>query len=237
MIVRRLIPAGLVLLATQLFAFAFPVQGQTAPAQHPFENEILRYEDADRKHFPEPGGIVFVGSSSIARWTTLKQDFPDFNVLNRGFGGSQVSDSVYYADRIVTPYKPNMVVFFAGTNDIAGGKTADVVFEDFRAFVKRVQEKLPKAKIAYISISPAPSRWNKIDEIKKANWLIREYCQSTKNLQFVDIYPLMLSVTGEARPELFVEDRLHMNPDGYAIWVKAITPILPKNLEARRVRH
>jgi lysophospholipase L1-like esterase len=194
----------------------------------PFESDIEKFEAQDAKNPPAPGGIVFVGSSSIVRWKTLKEDFPGYNVINRGFGGSQVSDSVRFADRIVTPYKPTMIVFFAGTNDIAAGKSADTVFHDYKAFVDKVRVALPSVTIAYISISPAPSRWSKLDEIKKANGLIQAYSAHGQKLLFVDTFPQMLTADGGPRPELFVADQLHLSPKGYAIWVNAVRPILPK---------
>lgn len=203
------------------------VGAQTPQKEPPFESDIKKFEAADAKKPPAKGGIVFVGSSSIVRWKTLRKDFPGYNVINRGFGGSEASDSVRYAQRIVTPYEPKMVVFFAGTNDIANGKSAETVFADYCAFVAKVHEKLPNVPIAYISISPAPSRWDKVETIKKANSLIRDYAQSHRYLRFVDIFPLMLDEKGEPRPELFVEDRLHMNEKGYAIWKKALEPFLP----------
>lgn len=206
---------------TQLFFFA-------RQAEPPFEADIRRFEAEDAKNPPAPGGIVFVGSSSIVRWKTLQNDFPGYNVINRGFGGSQISDSVRFADRIVTPYKPKMVVVFAGTNDIWAGKTAETVFDDYKQFVGKVRIKLPKVPIVYISISPAPSRWSKIEEIKKANRLIQSYSRRGRNLVFVNTFLKMLDAKGGPRPELFVSDQLHMSPLGYEIWVTAVRPILPK---------
>jgi|GEM_PF-225103 len=194
----------------------------------PFEADIERFEAEDYKKAPAKGGIVFVGSSSIVRWKTLKEDFPGLNVLNRGFGGSEVADSVRYAQRIVTPYEPRMVVFYAGTNDIANGKTGEKVFGDYRAFVAKVREKLPSVPIAYISIAPSPSRQAKWDQFRKANSLIKDFSASEKGLAFIDIFPLMLDEKGGPRPELFVEDQLHMNPKGYAIWKKAVAPFLTR---------
>jgi lysophospholipase L1-like esterase len=194
----------------------------------PFEADIRRFEAADAINRPKPGGIVFVGSSSIVRWATLQQDFPDYNVINRGFGGSEVSDSVRFADRIITPYKPKMVIFFAGTNDIAVGKSAATVFDDYKQFVAKVRAKLPDVVIAYISISPAPSRWSKLDEMKRANSLIQNYSKRQRKLLFVNTFPQMVDAHGGPRPELFVADQLHMSPLGYAIWVKLVRPILPK---------
>lgn len=194
----------------------------------PFLQDIVRFEASDATNPPAKGGVVFVGSSSIVLWKTLKTDFPKHNVINRGFGGSQMSDSVRYAQRIVTPYEPSMVIIFAGTNDIAAGKSAETVFSDYRTFVVRVREKLPTVPIAFISISPAPSRWNKIAETMKANRLIEEYSKGDEKLLYVNVFSKMLDAEYGPRPELFIGDQLHMNEKGYAIWKEAIGPILPK---------
>lgn len=195
--------------------------------QAPFEADIQRFEASDAKNPPKPGGVVFVGSSSIVGWRTLATDFPGVNVINRGFGGSEVADSVRYAKRIVTPYKPSMVVMFAGSNDISAGKTPEKVVADFQEFVRIVRGELPRVRMAYISISPAPSRWGKIEQIKEANRLIREFCNSQDGLAFVDVFSLMLDAKGGPRPELFRADQLHMSPQGYAIWRRAVAPLLP----------
>jgi lysophospholipase L1-like esterase len=215
-------------------ALAAPTLAGRGQEPVPFEADIKRFEAADAKNPPAKGGIVFVGSSSIVLWKTLKEDFPGYNVINRGFGGSQVSDSVRFARRIVTPYKPKMIVFFAGTNDIAGGKSAETVFNDYRAFVDIVRSELPTTRIAYISISPAPSRWSKLEEVKKANSLIRDYSLKERDLIFVDVFSSMLDEKGGPRPDLFGPDQLHMNPTGYAIWRKLVAPLLPWGTEALR---
>lgn len=209
---------------------AVTVSGFTSPVQQdpPFEADIKRFEAADAQNPPAKGGVVFVGSSSIVLWKTLKEDFPKHKVINRGFGGSQLSDSVRNAHRIVTPYEPKMVFLFAGTNDIASGKSAETVFADYRAFVVKVRSKIPNIPIAYISISPAPSRWDKIAEIMKANKLIEEYSKGGENLFYINTFKRMLNAEYGPRPELFVGDQLHMNEKGYAIWKEVVGPYLPK---------
>ena len=212
-----LIPLSLLVLVTAQ---------QVEKPKLPFEDEIIKYEKQDAVAPPIPGGIVFVGSSSIRLWKTLKEDFPGRNVINRGFGGSQIADSVRYANRIVTPYSPSKVIFFAGTNDLASGKKAARVLGDFKEFVKIVRSKLPRVPIAFISITPAPSRFKNLAEIKKANKLVQNLCIRSKNLLFVDVFGEFLSSDGGPRPELFVEDQLHMNAEGYKIWTKALTPLV-----------
>ena len=126
-----------------------------SPSQR-WESDIAAFEAADKKSPPPQGAVLFIGSSSIRIWKTLATDFPDQKTINRGFGGSELADSVYYADRIVIPYKPRLIVLFAGTNDINAGKRPETVFADFKAFVAKVRAGLPNTRIAYLSISPAP---------------------------------------------------------------------------------
>lgn len=192
-----------------------------------WEADIRKFEEADRTSPPPRGGIEFVGSSSIRLWTTLAQDFPDKPVFNRGFGGSQLADSVNFADRIIIPYAPKQVVIYAGSNDINAGKSAAEVYGDFVALVTKIRKGLPRTKIAFIAVSPNPARWSQIDRVREVNRLVAAYCKE-HNLTFIDTFSLMLGEDGQPKPDIFVSDRLHMNAKGYAIWREAVAPLLLK---------
>jgi lysophospholipase L1-like esterase len=170
--------------------------------------------------------VVFIGSSSIQSWKSLADDFPGTRVINRGFGGSELADSTFYADRIVIPYQPKMVVLYAGDNDLADGRTPQQVFEDYKAFVERVHRKLPTTKIAYISIKPSPARASLLQRMKEANRLIKTYATHHKRLIYIDVFTPMLGKDGNPRPELFGPDRLHMNSEGYGLWKLVIAPYI-----------
>ena len=215
------------LLFVSLFAALAVARVQTPP----FEDEILRFEAQDKVSPPAKGQVsLFVGSSSIRKWVTLKDDFPEYSVINRGFGGSQIPDSVRNAYRIVTPYEPKAIVFYAGTNDLAAGSTPEKVLADYRAFVDKVRARMPEVPIDFISIAPALSRWKNAANIRKANELVSAYSASGSKLFFTNIFPLMLDSTGNPRPELFVSDHLHMTPAGYAIWTPAVHKTLREML-------
>ena len=216
---RLLRQSGLVLLAALL-----PVALPAKPADWVGEIDALTRNDA--AHSPAPGGIVFVGSSSIRFWATLTEDFPGLPVIGRGFGGSELADSVHYLDRIVLPYRPRLVVLYAGENDINAGKSPEAVADDFREFCVRLQTALPAARILYIAMKPSPSRWAKHEQLERGNALIAAACARDPRLTFVDVWPAMLDAQGQPRPELFRPDRLHMKPAGYAIWVRLLTPLL-----------
>ncbi|MBC8109284.1 MAG: hypothetical protein H7Z14_22050 [Anaerolineae bacterium] len=197
----------------------------TSPSDK-WEKDIAAFEAADKVSPPPSNAIVFVGSSTIRMWSSLAQDFPDHQVINRGFGGSQLVDAVCFADRIVIPYKPRLVVLFAGTNDIDAGKTPERVRDDFKEFVTKVRAALPDARIAYLSMSPAPVRWSQAERQKEGNRLIKEYVQSIQNADYIDGWDQFLGPDGKPREDLFLPDRLHSNAAGYKIRAEIVRPHL-----------
>ena len=206
----------------------------TRPASAPavkgpqrWEKEIAAFEKQDSQNPPPKGALLFTGASSIRMWKSLPQDFPNQTILNRGFGGSQIADATYYADRIIFPYEPKMIFFRAGGNDINAGKTADQAFADYKAFVAKVRTKLPDTPIVFISLSPAPKRWNERQENKKLNDLVEAYSKQTPGLKFCDVYDLTLTPDGQAREELFIADKLHFNAEGYKLLAERVRPFVP----------
>ena len=193
-----------------------------------WEKDIQKFEAADKTNPPPRNANLFIGSSSIRLWKTLAQDFPDFKVINRGFGGSEIEDANYYFDRIVTPYHPKKIVMYSGGNDINAGKTPERVFADFTNFVAKADKALPKTRIAYISISPNPARWSQLERINAANKLIEDFCKTNPKLTFLNMFPKMLGPDGKPKPDIFVSDKLHMNPKGYAIWTPVVREFLEK---------
>lgn len=188
-----------------------------------WEMDIQAFEARDREKLPAPGGILFVGSSSIRLWDTEKC-FPGMGIINRGFGGSQMVDSVYYAPRIVLPYQPKTIAVYAGDNDIQSGKTPQAVLKDFQQFVKIVHQSLPETRIIYIAIKPSISRWDKVDRMREANRAIRKFAEATEGVEFADIDTPMIGEDGRPRPSLFLDDGLHLNEEGYALWTKILRP-------------
>ena len=193
---------------------------------HAFEKEIAAYEAADKTDPPPPGAILFTGASGIRLWKTLAQDFPGFTVINRGFGGSQLSDSVYFAERIVIPYHPKTIVIQAGGNDINAGKTPEQVLADFQAWVVKVRAALPDVRLVYLGQGPSPARWTQREKQQRANQLVRDYIAAGKNMAFVDIWAPCIGPDGEPRPELYVADKLHPSAAQYQIRAKLIRPAL-----------
>jgi lysophospholipase L1-like esterase len=190
-----------------------------------WEETIAAFEAADAKEPPPKQGVLFVGSSSIRLWD-LKKSFPGLPVINRGFGGSQICHATHFVDRLIAPHDPRVVVFYAGDNDIAAGKSPEQVHEDFRAFVAAVRRRLPKTPIVFIAIKPSIARWKLAEEMQAANRLIAADCEEDKTLEFVDVWPAMLGENGQPRKELLRDDRLHMTEAGYAVWTELLLPHL-----------
>ena len=158
-------------------------------------------------------------------WNTDKW-FPGLKTLNRGFGGSQIADSLHFVDRVVLPYRPKTIVFYAGDNDVAAGKKADEVYADYRAFVGKVHKDLPETKILYIAIKPSLARWNLVEEMRKANGLIAAFSSKDDLLEYVDIDAPMLGNDDKPREDLFLGDGLHLNETGYELWTSVLLPFL-----------
>jgi lysophospholipase L1-like esterase len=225
--------------AASLLALSFAGHLRAAEPAGPerWETTIAAFEAADRANPPPQGAILFIGSSTIALWKTLAEDFPDHPVINRGFGGSQISDSVFYADRIVVPYRPRLIVLRAGGNDIHAGKTPEQVAEDFEAFVAKVRSKLPDVRIAYMPINATPARWANVEREKRANLLIRNSIAAGNNLDYIDTWNATLAADGTPRAELFVQDRLHFNEQGYKIFAAIVRKHLHEGEEHNGAEH
>lgn len=196
------------------------------PAQ--WENAIAAFEATDRVHPPAAGSILFIGSSSIEHWKSLAADFPEVSVINRGFGGSELADSTYFADRIVAPYHPRAVVLYAGDNDLQDGHSPAQVRDDFAAFVRKVRSVDPGVPIAFVAIKPSIARKVLLPKVSQANALIKAYAAKQKHVTYLDVYTPMLGADGQPQLKWFGDDGLHMNRTGYALWIGIIKPWVDK---------
>jgi hypothetical protein len=191
-----------------------------------WEKAISTFERTDATNPPPKGAIEFIGSSTIARWKTLAQDFPGAPVFNRGFGGSEIVDSTHYADRIIVPYAPAKIFFRAGGNDLWAGQSSEQVFADFQEFAALVHAKLPATEIYFISWNPTPSRWKQHEAEKTLNTLVAGFVQDKPWLKYIETYDLPLDAGGQPRSELFVADQLHFNAAGYQLLADRVRPFV-----------
>jgi len=228
---KRLTPGITSMKYVLIVVLFFLIRPLAANAQQgPFYGEIAAFKKQDSIHFPPKHAILFVGSSSFRKWTDVQQYFPGYTIINRGFGGSTLPDMILYADDIIFPYEPKQVVIYCGENDLASSDTitAETVVNRFKALFFLIRDRLPDVPIIFVSLKPSPSReklWPKMEDANKA---IKIFLKKKNNTSFVDVYHKMLK-RGSVRKDLFIEDNLHMNANGYAIWQKAINPYLLKD--------
>ncbi|MBI2299353.1 MAG: hypothetical protein HYU66_10500 [Armatimonadetes bacterium] len=198
-----------------------------APAENRWEPQIRKFEEQDAQDPPPKRAILFVGSSTIALWNTRKC-FADLVHLNRGFGGSRVEDSLYFADRIILPYEPATIVFYAGDNDIAAGETPEQVRDEFLALYDKVYAALPKTRVLFLSIKPSPIRMKFWPAATRANELIRDARSDERPFEYVALEPILLGEDGQPKAKLYRADRLHLNEDGYRALTDLVKPLLAK---------
>lgn len=171
--------------------------------------------------------VLFTGSSSIRFWASLATDFPKRNVVNRGFGGSEMSDLIYFADKLILPYRPKQIFIYEGDNDINNGKTLDEILSDASKLLALIREKLPrKTRVLFISPKPSMLRWSLKDKYEAFNRKLQAWTKQNKYVTFVDVWTPMLEADGTVRQDLFIGDGLHMNEKGYAIWARVIDKVI-----------
>ena len=181
---------------------------------------------------PTKGQILLAGSSTFRLWFSAKEDLEGFPIINRGFGGSQMSDLNFYFDRIVAKYDPKMILVYEGDNDLASNESPESVFEDFKIFAEKVKTQLPNTKVGFCSIRPSIARVNILEKQKQSNGMIKAYCEANKGFYYVNIQKDFYLKNGELMPDIFVSDKLHMNKKGYDIWAKATRKFLKKRYKS-----
>ncbi len=216
---RRTSPR-LIGLATVLL-FCLPALTHAADSPERWEEAIRQFEQQDEQEAPPSGAILFVGSSSIRLWD-LKKHFPDWQAINRGFGGSQTSDVLHYFDRVVLRYRPRVVVFYSGDNDVAAGKSAADVTRDVQTLLERVAEHLPETHVVLLPVKPSLARWEKWDTMREVNERMQHFAKTLDKVHYADTATPMLNDQGEPEPKWFVADRLHLSSEGYELWSRIV---------------
>ena len=215
-----------------ILLFVLATAGISARAQSgfPFDNEIREFKRQDSIQMPPKKGILFIGSSSIRKWTDLEQRFDGLPIIRRGVGGSTLQQLVNnFTPYILFPYKPKKVFIYAGENDIAEGKSGVFVAQQFTKLWRMLEDKLPNAEIYFLSVKPSPSRAKYADQVRAANRLIKIFLLSRGNGHYVDVStPILNQVTGQPDPALFEKDMLHLNKSGYDRWQAVLQPLVLK---------
>jgi lysophospholipase L1-like esterase len=208
-----------------LLLFVLHTQAQ----EPPFWEEIVAFKKADSVKFPQKNAILFVGSSSFRKWSAMAEAFPGYTVINRGFGGSNLVDVIRYSYDIILPYQPKQVIIYCGDNDLAQGVSATEVIKRVKTLYQIIRLNLPSAVIDFVSIKPSPLRQKLLTKMKVVNREVERFLKKEKNAGFINVYSHMVDAKENPKEELFIEDKLHLNEKGYALWKKIILPYLSKN--------
>ncbi len=218
-------------LLTFLFFLGILTATAQTPSKIPFQDEIDVFIKKDSIAMPAANSILFVGSSSFNYWKDISNYFPGYPIINRGFGGSSLTDIIYFNQETILKYKPKQIYIYCGENDIAASDTITpaIVFERFKTLYTIIRTHLGnKVPVMYVSIKPSVARWSMEEKFFAANSLIRNFINKQKHTQFLDVHSAMLDSNGMVYKDIFIADKLHMNAKGYAIWQKIIAPTLVK---------
>lgn len=202
-----------------------PVTPATTQAER-FAAKVAEYEAEDRAHPPPKGAILFAGDSQFYRWKTIHEDLPGYTLINRGIDSFQLEHLMQYADRLVLPYQPRLIVLHVGGNDVHNGKSPERVLADFKTLVAKIRARYPAVRIVFSSLTPGPGRWDEAPQRVATNQVLRDYIATQPDLGFIDLWSAMLTPDGEPRDDLWVEDRVHPNHAGYLLRVELTKPFL-----------
>jgi len=213
-----------------LLAVAAPplVHAQSTAAPARYAADIQRFLDNDKTNPPPKDGIEFIGSSIFRNWTTVAEDMAPLPAFNRAFGGSRTTDVNAYIEKIVLPYKPSIIVYYCGSNDVLDGASGQEIFANFREFEMRVHRALPNTRIYYFAINRAPDKRNRWDVVDQANSLAKQYAYRTANLDYIESNTVLFDAKDEPLTALYKPDGLHFNPPAYVEFTKLIKPVLQR---------
>lgn len=211
-----------------LLTLACPLLFLTDIPAQPFIKEIEAFRRADSLSRPPEKPILFIGSSSFTKWTSVSTDFPGRRILNRAFGGSSLPHLIQYADDVIFKYDPRQILIYCGENDLTDGPqiTADSVLQRFERLMFLIRSRLPRVPVVFLSLKPSPSRQALLPAMREANRLIEARIRKMRRTRYLDVHNPMLNADGSMKEDIYVSDRLHMNRKGYEIWMPLIRPIL-----------
>ena len=207
-----------------------PISAQSKPTskEDKYAKELRQFAQEDKNGIDSTNLIVFIGSSTLRKWTDMQSYFPKSNILNHGFGGSRLAEAIYFADKFVYQYKPAQIVLYEGDNDLGGGISVETLLADLKVFVRLTEIKLPKSQIVLLSVKYSPRRNAQHEQFKEYNAKMKEFAATKPNLKYVDIASVVLNENGTFRKEFFTSDSLHVNTDCYKLFAKKIEPFLIK---------
>ena len=219
----------LVVIVPTLMVLALVVHASQQPARGIRSYPIIeQYFEQDKTNPPPQEAILFIGSSIFRQWADLREHMKPLPVFNRAFGGSRTWEVLHYMDKLVLPYRPKIIAYYCGSNDVNAGADAEEIYDTFRTFAERVSSELPDTQIFFVSINRAPQKRDRWDVVDEANSLIQEYAAQNSQLGYIDVNPVLFDSVGNPRTELYVSDLLHFHPPAYVEFTEVIRPVIEK---------
>lgn len=203
-----------VLFATQAFAA--------------WEKEMAAFKKMDEENPPQAGLTLFVGSSTFTVWKSMQEDMPDIPLINRGFGGSQVTDLIEHFDTVIAPYNPKQIVIYEGDNDLASSKTPELVLSNYKKLLERIREQYAQVPVTVVSVKPSEARRDVIGKMNELNQKLNVWASLTENLYYLNTFDITVNGEGRPIPEYYQKDNLHLNQNGYKAWARKIAEHIKK---------
>lgn len=203
---------------------AFLLIGFMSNAQDPlrFHDQVMAIQKKyDTLWDSSKETVVFTGSSSVRKWNNLQEVFPEYQIVNSGFGGSQASDLLAYVDQLVLQYQPKKVFIYEGDNDLAFSKKPERIIEDTKKILQKIKDNNPNTQIVLIAAKPSLKRWNLKRNYRKLNRKFKRLSKRDDAIEYANVWDIMLKGK-KVREDIFIADGLHMNALGYELWYHII---------------
>ena len=193
-----------------------------------WEKEMAAFKKLDEENPPQPGLTLFVGSSTFTIWKSMQEDMPDIALINRGFGGSQVTDLIEHFDTVIAPYDPKHIVIYEGDNDLASGKAPELVLSNYKKLLETIRERYAQVPVTVVSVKPSEARRDKIESMNELNQKLNVWASLTDNLYYLNTFDITVNGEGRPIPEYYQKDNLHLNQNGYKAWARKIAEHIKK---------
>jgi lysophospholipase L1-like esterase len=218
----RIVPKWSLPIAALIFTlFTVQLAAQPLPDPERFETAIRAFEAADRVNPPPEGAILLTGSSSIARWNNqAPAALAPLTVIPRGFGGSVMHDVLYYLDRVALNYRPRAILIYEGDNDTGAANPIprELILDHLRQIIAKIHGALPETRIYLLSVKPSVLRWSVWSEAQAVNAGYREIAAHDPLVYYIDVATPFLDNNTNVMTDIFIDDNLHLNELGNAIW-------------------
>ncbi|ACU92009.1 lipolytic protein G-D-S-L family [Capnocytophaga ochracea DSM 7271] len=196
-----------------------------------YQKDITNYQKENKRLKDLSCDVLFLGSSSINLWDTIYEDFAPLKLIRRSYGGATLRDMIYNYNTIAKGYTPKSILLYV-ENDLGNhkeGVNAVKCFDLFRIFIDKLKKDYPNTPLIVVSLKPSQHKADQLKDQLLVNALLEENA-TAQGYTYVDITKVMYDEAGNLRTDIFKEDNLHMNAEGYKLWTAILKPLLIKKV-------